>query len=111
MAFALGQWWWALFALAWPVMTLGEWVGDRLHGRKSYKKALKEYHHKSGEGDGEMERLRRADEAERRALHPDPAEVLLTATGPRRRCGSGAATTPTPCTCGSASPTCPPASS
>ncbi|CNF09526.1 DNA translocase FtsK [Mycobacterium tuberculosis] len=85
MAFALGQWWWALFALAWPVMTLGEWVGDRLHGRKSYKKALKEYHRKAGEFDGEMERLRRADEAERRALHPDPAEVLLTATGPRRR--------------------------
>ncbi|MER7543686.1 FtsK/SpoIIIE domain-containing protein [Actinomadura sp.] len=85
MAFALGQWWWALFALAWPVMTLGEWVGDRLHGRKSYKKALKEYHRRTGEFDGEMERLRREDEAERRALHPDPAEVLLTATGPRRR--------------------------
>lgn len=85
MAFALGQWWWALFALAWPVMTLGEWVGDRLHGRKSYKKALKEYQRRAGEFDGEMERLRRADEAERRALHPDPAEVLLTATGPRRR--------------------------
>ncbi|MFA1539622.1 FtsK/SpoIIIE domain-containing protein [Actinomadura monticuli] len=85
MAFALGQWWWALFALAWPVMTLGEWIGDRLHGRKSYKKALKEYHRRSGEFDDEMERLRREDEAERRALHPDPAEVLLTATGPRRR--------------------------
>ncbi|MEU8346801.1 FtsK/SpoIIIE domain-containing protein [Spirillospora sp. NPDC048832] len=85
MAFALGQWWWALFALAWPVMTVGEWIGDRLHGRKSYKKALKEYHRRSGEFDGELERLRRADEAERRALHPDPAEVLLTATGPRRR--------------------------
>ncbi|TMR27719.1 cell division protein FtsK, partial [Actinomadura geliboluensis] len=85
MAFALGQWWWALFALAWPVMTVGEWIGDRLHGRKSYKKALKEYHRRAGEFDGELERLRRADEAERRALHPDPAEVLLTATGPRRR--------------------------
>ncbi|WP_030174783.1 FtsK/SpoIIIE domain-containing protein [Spirillospora albida] len=85
MAFALGQWWWALFALAWPLMTVGEWVGDRLHGRKSYKKALQEYHRKAGEFDGELDRLRRADQAERRALHPDPAEVLLTATGPRRR--------------------------
>ncbi|MEU4828047.1 FtsK/SpoIIIE domain-containing protein [Actinomadura sp. NPDC023710] len=85
MAFGLGQWWWALFALAWPVMTLGEWLGDRMHGRKSYKKSLKEYHRKAGEFDGELERLRREDEAERRALHPDPAEVLLTATGPRRR--------------------------
>ncbi|XRQ05760.1 FtsK/SpoIIIE domain-containing protein [Actinomadura welshii] len=85
MAFTLGQWYWALFALAWPVMTVGEWVGDRLHGRKSYKKALKEYQRKAAEFDGEVERLRRADEAERRAFHPDPAEVLLTATGPRRR--------------------------
>ncbi|GAA3981737.1 FtsK/SpoIIIE domain-containing protein [Actinomadura viridis] len=85
MAFALGQWWWALFALAWPVMTVGEWVGDRLHGRKSYKKALKEYQARAAEFGGELDRLRREDQAERRAAHPDPAEVLLTATGPRRR--------------------------
>ncbi|WP_067826272.1 FtsK/SpoIIIE domain-containing protein [Actinomadura kijaniata] len=85
MAFALQQWWWALFALAWPVMTLGEWIGDRIHGRKSYKKALKEYQRRSAEFGGELDRLRREDETERRAAHPDPAEVLLTATGPRRR--------------------------
>ncbi|GAA2451595.1 FtsK/SpoIIIE domain-containing protein [Actinomadura vinacea] len=85
MAFALGQWWWALFALAWPVMTVGEWVGDRLHGRKSYKKALKEYQGKVAEFGGKLDGLRKEDEAERRAIHPDPAEVLLTATGPRRR--------------------------
>ncbi|MCP9979879.1 FHA domain-containing protein [Actinomadura madurae] len=47
MAFGLGQWWWALFALAWPVMTLGEWIGDRMHGRKSYKRSLKEYHRRA----------------------------------------------------------------
>jgi len=85
MAFAMGQWWWALFALAWPVMTLGEWIGDRMHGRKSYKKSLKDYHRKAAEFGGEVDRLRREDQDERRALHPDPAEVLLTATGPRRR--------------------------
>ncbi|MFC5747049.1 FtsK/SpoIIIE domain-containing protein [Actinomadura rugatobispora] len=85
MAFALGQWWWALFALAWPVMTVGEWIGDRVHGRKSYKKALKEYQGKVAEFGGRLDRLRKEDEAERRTVHPDPAEVLLTATGPRRR--------------------------
>ncbi|MFI6519974.1 FtsK/SpoIIIE domain-containing protein [Spirillospora sp. NPDC050679] len=85
MAFALNQWWWALFALAWPVMTVGEWIGDRLHGRKSYKKALKEYREKAAAFGGELDGLRRRDQAERRAAHPDPAEVLLTATGPRRR--------------------------
>ncbi|GAA0596225.1 FtsK/SpoIIIE domain-containing protein [Actinomadura livida] len=53
--------------------------------RPSFRRSLKEYQRRSGEFDGEVERLRRRDEAERRALHPDPAEVLLTATGPRRR--------------------------
>jgi S-DNA-T family DNA segregation ATPase FtsK/SpoIIIE len=85
MAFALKQWWWALFALSWPVMQVGEWVGDRLHGRKSYKKALKDYHQKVADFDGTLETLRQEDERERRAFHPDPAEVLLTATGPRKR--------------------------
>ncbi|TDD64300.1 cell division protein FtsK [Actinomadura darangshiensis] len=57
----------------------------RLIGRTAYRKSLKEYERRSAEFDGEVERLRREDEAERRGLHPDPAEVLLTATGPRRR--------------------------
>src|SRR5207253_2764304 len=64
---------------------VGEWIGDRLHGRKSYKKALKDFQVKSAQYAAEVERLRQQDEAERRAAHPDPAEVLLTATGPRRR--------------------------
>ena len=85
MAFALSQWYWALFALSWPIMQVGEWIGDRVHGRKSYKKALKEYQLLRKKFGRDVERLRQADEAERRALAPDPAEVLLTATGPRRR--------------------------
>ncbi|GAA2085609.1 FtsK/SpoIIIE domain-containing protein [Actinomadura alba] len=85
MAFALKQWWWALFALTWPIMQVAEWASDRVHGRKSYRKALKEYHRRIEDFDLEVERLRRADESERREMSPDPAEVLLTATGPRRR--------------------------
>jgi S-DNA-T family DNA segregation ATPase FtsK/SpoIIIE len=80
-----GQWYWALMALAYPVIQVGEWIGDRLYGRKSYKKAMKEYRAKKAEFDGALESMRRADQAEWRALAPDPAEVLLTATGPRRR--------------------------
>ena len=80
-----GQWYWALMALAYPVIQVGEWIADRLYGRKSYKKALREYRAKRAEFDGALESMRRADQAEWRALAPDPAEVLLTATGPRRR--------------------------
>jgi DNA segregation ATPase FtsK/SpoIIIE, S-DNA-T family len=85
MAYALKQWWWALFALSWPLMQIGEWAGDRMHGRKSYRKAMREYQRKSAEFGGELEELRRQDEKDRRAAAPDPAKVLLTATGPRRR--------------------------
>ncbi|ROO90105.1 S-DNA-T family DNA segregation ATPase FtsK/SpoIIIE [Actinocorallia herbida] len=85
MAYVLGQWYWALFALAWPLMLVGEWIGDRLYGRKSYKKAYKEYQVKSAFFARDLEKLRRSDERDRRASSPDPAEVLLTATGPRRR--------------------------
>jgi S-DNA-T family DNA segregation ATPase FtsK/SpoIIIE len=85
MAFAMKQWWWALFALSWPIMAIAEWAGDRMHGRKSHRKALKEYERRAGEFDGRLEELRQADEADRRTQSPDPAEVLLTATGPRRR--------------------------
>ncbi|MEV5569219.1 FtsK/SpoIIIE domain-containing protein [Spirillospora sp. NPDC052269] len=85
MAFGMGQWWWALFALAWPVMTVGEWIGDRMYGRKSYKKSLREYEAQSAAFGTRLAELRREDERERREADPDPAEILLTATGPRRR--------------------------
>ncbi|GAA3235508.1 FtsK/SpoIIIE domain-containing protein [Actinocorallia longicatena] len=85
MAFVLQQWYWALFALAWPLMMIGEWIGDRMYGRKSYKKAYKDYQVKSAFFARDLEELRRLDELDRRAASPDPAEVLLTATGPRRR--------------------------
>jgi S-DNA-T family DNA segregation ATPase FtsK/SpoIIIE len=85
MAFALRQWYWALFALSWPLMQVGEWIGDRMHGRKSYRRALKDYKDKRIAFFAELDRLRREDQAVRRTLCPDPAELLLTATGPRRR--------------------------
>ncbi|PKK12695.1 FtsK/SpoIIIE domain-containing protein [Thermomonospora sp. CIF 1] len=85
MAYVLGQWWWALLALSWPLIQVGEWLSDRLHGRKSYRRALKEYQARSASFGDELEALRRRDEAERRAMWPDPAEILITATGPRRR--------------------------
>jgi len=85
MAYALGQWWWALLALSWPVIQIGEWAADRMHGRMSHRRALKEYRRRSAAFADELEALRRRDEAERRAMRLDPAEALLTATGPRRR--------------------------
>ncbi|MCK2221282.1 cell division protein FtsK [Actinomadura sp. ATCC 31491] len=85
LAFALKQPYYLLVALMTPVIMIGQWLSDRRHGKKQHKKALKEHRERLQEFDEAVERARVADEAARRADAPDPAQVLLTATGPRRR--------------------------
>ncbi|MFI6733808.1 FtsK/SpoIIIE domain-containing protein [Nonomuraea sp. NPDC050451] len=85
LAFALKQPYYLLVALMTPVIMIGQWWSDRRHGKKQHKKALKEYHEQIQAYDEAVEQARVADEAARRSDAPDPAQVLLTATGPRRR--------------------------
>ncbi len=75
----------ALFMLMSPVMIVGQWISDRRHGRVSHQRATREYKQKLTELAPTMAAAQAADEAERRIASPDPAQVLLTATGPRRR--------------------------
>ncbi|WP_240506709.1 FtsK/SpoIIIE domain-containing protein [Thermoactinospora rubra] len=74
-----------LMALLTPLTMVAQSLSDRRHGRKSYKKAMQEFKQKRDAFAGALERLRLDDQADRRHELPDPAEVLLTATGPRRR--------------------------
>ncbi|MGW0801871.1 FtsK/SpoIIIE domain-containing protein [Nonomuraea sp. NPDC002799] len=85
LAFALRQWYYLLVALMTPIIMIGQWWSDRRHGKKQHKKAIKEYNEQVQAFDEAVERARVADEAMRRSDAPDPAQVLLTATGPRRR--------------------------
>ncbi|AQZ66681.1 cell division-related protein [[Actinomadura] parvosata subsp. kistnae] len=85
LAFALKQPYYLLVALMTPVIMIGQWWSDRRHGRKQHKKALKEHQERLRAYEEDVERARAADEAARRDGAPDPAQVLLTATGPRRR--------------------------
>ncbi|MGW2217391.1 FtsK/SpoIIIE domain-containing protein [Nonomuraea sp. NPDC001684] len=85
LAFALHAPYYLLVALMTPIIMIGQWVSDRRHGRKKHKQALKEFGERVRAYDEEVERARAADEAARRSDAPDPAQVLLTATGPRRR--------------------------
>ncbi|SEG99425.1 DNA segregation ATPase FtsK/SpoIIIE, S-DNA-T family [Nonomuraea solani] len=85
LAFALRQPYYLLVALMTPVIMIGQWWSDRRHGKKQHKKAMREYRERLQEYDEAVERARVADEAARRSDAPDPAQVLLTATGPRRR--------------------------
>jgi DNA segregation ATPase FtsK/SpoIIIE, S-DNA-T family len=85
MAKLLHQWIYLLFMLMSPVMLLGQWMSDRRHGRSSYKRAVKEYQRRWSELASVTAGERAAEESELRYAAPDPAQILLTATGPRRR--------------------------
>ncbi|WP_282794180.1 FtsK/SpoIIIE domain-containing protein [Streptomyces sp. CC224B] len=74
-----------LFCLLSPLMMFGQWISDRRHGKKKYRAALKEYKQAKADCEAEVERLGVADQRRRREAHPDPGQVLLFATGPRRR--------------------------
>ncbi|GII90932.1 FtsK/SpoIIIE domain-containing protein [Sinosporangium siamense] len=85
MVFIFGNWMFLLFALLTPLIFIAQWWSDRRHGRKQHRQAMKIYKERMEEFEAELERARVADEEARRTAAPDPAEVLLTATGPRRR--------------------------
>lgn len=74
-----------LFCLLSPLMMIGQWFSDRRHGKKKYRAALKEYKKAKEEYEAELQRLGKGDQRRRREAYADPAQLLLFATGPRRR--------------------------
>lgn len=85
LVLVLGQWYYLLIAFMTPLIMIGQWFSDRRHGRKQHRQALKQFKVDIAAFDEALERARRQDEIIRRSDAPDPAELLLTATGPRRR--------------------------
>ncbi|MEU7896868.1 FtsK/SpoIIIE domain-containing protein [Nonomuraea sp. NPDC049152] len=85
MMLVTGQWYYLLIALMTPLIMVGQWWSDRRHGRRQDKRSAKQYREDLALFREEVEQARRTDQRARRAAAPDPAEVLLTATGPRRR--------------------------
>ncbi|WP_169950600.1 FtsK/SpoIIIE domain-containing protein [Microbispora sp. H11081] len=85
MAAVTGLWYYLLIAFMTPLIMIGQWVSDRRHGRKKHRRAVKAYRERLAAFEEEVARAVRQDEEARRGGAPDPAEVLLTATGPRRR--------------------------
>ncbi|MCX4788547.1 FtsK/SpoIIIE domain-containing protein [Streptomyces sp. NBC_01221] len=74
-----------LFCAMSPLMMIGYWAGEARHERKKHKQAVKKYKTDSAEYETKLTQLGKADQRARREAHPDPAELLLWATGPRRR--------------------------
>jgi S-DNA-T family DNA segregation ATPase FtsK/SpoIIIE len=85
MAVLLHQVLYLLMALLGPLTMGASAWSDRRSGRKRHGVAMREYQQAKEKYEQDLEQLRAADEVERRAAVPDPASLLLVATGPRRR--------------------------
>src|SRR6266568_4307962 len=67
------------------VMVLGHWASGRKQRGGSHRRKLRAYTAQMAEVEAKLEQTRAADEKKRREDAMDPAQILLTATGPRRR--------------------------
>ncbi|MFB7084875.1 FtsK/SpoIIIE domain-containing protein [Streptomyces sp. NPDC056296] len=74
-----------LFCLLSPLMMLGQWLSDRRHGKKKYRAALKEYNKARQDQETKLAQLSESDQRRRRDAYPDAGQLLMFATGPRRR--------------------------
>jgi DNA segregation ATPase FtsK/SpoIIIE, S-DNA-T family len=79
------QWLFALFMITSPVMLLSQWMGGRKKGGKSQRQQQRQYREQMAALEDRLVTVRAADEVRRREDAMDPAQILLTATGPRRR--------------------------
>ena len=85
MVYVTGQWLYSLFMLMMPVMVLGTWLSGSKQRGGSHHRKMRAYTRQMAEVEAKLDQARAADEKRRREDAMDPAQVLLTATGPRRR--------------------------
>src|SRR5690242_8191599 len=85
MVYVSKQWLYALFMLMSPLMVMGNWLTASKQRGGSHRRKMRAYTAQLAEAETKLEQARAADEKKRREDAMDPAQVLLTATGPRRR--------------------------
>ncbi|WP_217140665.1 FtsK/SpoIIIE domain-containing protein [Streptomyces sp. AC627_RSS907] len=91
MAFGLGMYfltkqiYMLLFCLMSPLMMAAQWISENREGKKKHRTSLKQYKKDLAAHEAELAALAKEEQRARRADAPDPAEILLFATGPRRR--------------------------
>jgi S-DNA-T family DNA segregation ATPase FtsK/SpoIIIE len=85
MVYISKQWLYALFMLMAPLMVAGNWLTAAKQRGGSHRRKLRAYTAQLAEAETKLEQAKAADEKKRREDAMDPAQVLLTATGPRRR--------------------------
>jgi S-DNA-T family DNA segregation ATPase FtsK/SpoIIIE len=68
-----------------PIAMLGNHFSDRKHGRRTHRAQVADYRAHRDRVMADAQAALAVERAARRAHSPDPAELLLTAVGPRRR--------------------------
>ena len=74
-----------LFTLLSPIMMLSSWLTERRQGKKSYRQQMVDYKKDLAAARQKVKEAARWERRTRRHDAPDPAAVLVTALGPRRR--------------------------
>nr|WP_237694970.1 FtsK/SpoIIIE domain-containing protein [Streptomyces sp. SID5468] len=72
-------------ALLSPITMIANYVNDRKHGKTSFRKTLADYEKHKDSIERQARKAVAAETGARRDACPDPAEVLVTATGPGQR--------------------------
>ncbi|CCK28253.1 cell division FtsK/SpoIIIE [Streptomyces davaonensis JCM 4913] len=85
MYFLTKQIYMLLFCLMSPMMMAAQWLSENREGKKKDKTSAKQYKKDLAEHEAELVVLGKEEQRARRVDAPDPAELLLFATGPRRR--------------------------
>ncbi|MGC0421742.1 FtsK/SpoIIIE domain-containing protein [Embleya sp. AB8] len=82
MMFLFRSFFFVVFVFFSPIMAIGNWVSGRRTGRRQYEEAKRVYRIRRSALELEMRRATVDERGLRNSTFPDPAAILLTATGP-----------------------------
>ncbi|MBM6406061.1 cell division-like protein [Phycicoccus sp. CSK15P-2] len=85
IAFVLRNPMFLMMAAMTPIMILGSWLNGRRQGKVGHRRRMAEYRDALAATEQDIEAALHTECRDRRAGSPDPAELLLVATGPRSR--------------------------
>jgi DNA segregation ATPase FtsK/SpoIIIE, S-DNA-T family len=85
MAVFLNRMTYLFLAVLSPIALVANHFYDRKHGKKSFRRELADYEKQKDSIERQARKAMAVETAARRSAAPDPAEVLLAATGPAQR--------------------------
>lgn len=85
MIIVTGRWLYIMMAFMSPLMMLGNYFQSKKSGKRDYKEAMADFRDKTRRIEADVEQAVVDERSGRRWEAPDPAQILLIASGPRVR--------------------------